>query len=278
MASTGMIEVKLRVLQVDERNGRHIIKTDSVPSSLAPHVELVEMRRTSDPVPEIFLFYHPFLGMVNAVEGEVVPFKLDLENFKLSFAPLPEFYLGDSSITLTSSPAAVHRLYKPLKRKGEDKLYWCVDLEKDKDGSIKKKAKFTLLDVTRLCKSSLSLDKMPCQDSWPGSELYLTMKPSKLAVALPKRSLFGSVGSSRSNSNSSITSTAEGTNRTSPRSASSTSDSIFADNDNTFGNGDHVTSLKGSKSHLNLSTRFKHNMGAYEDGMFSYGIESTPYI
>lgn len=274
MTDSGFIDVKLRVLQVDERNGRHILKTTLIPESLAPHVDQVEMRRSSDPIPEIYLFYQPFLDMVSAVEGHEVPFRLDTENWKLVFAPAPEFFFGDNSIAITSTQSAVHRLYKPLKRKGEDKLYWCVDLEKDKDGSIKKKAKLILMDVSRYIKSSTSIDDIPHHDSSGRLDLFTTMKPTKLAVALPIRSLFGSL-QSRSNSNTSIASSAEG-NRTSPRSASSTSESILSDNDNSVVYADSVVSTRGSKS--SLSTRLKRNIGAYEDGMFSYGVESSPYI
>lgn len=275
MTDSGFIDVRLRVLQVDERNGRHILKTDCVPESLAPHVDQVEMRRTSDPHPEIYLFYQPFLDIVSAVEGQEVSFRLDTVDWKLVFAPAPEFFFGDHSIGITSTPSAVHRLYKPLKRKDNDKLYWCVDLEKDKDGSIKKKAKLILMDVCRYIKSSNSLDDVPNHDSSASLDLFVTMKPSKLAVALPTRSLFGAL-QSRSNSNTSIASSSEGINRTSPRSASSTSESILSDNDNSASYADSISSTRGSKS--SLSTRLKRNIGAYEDGMFSYGIESSPYV
>lgn len=276
MATTSIIDVKLRVLMVDERNGRHIIKTDFVPDNLAPHVNQVEMRRTTDPQLEIYLFYQPFLGMVNAVEGQEVPFRLDIENWKLYFTPSPEFFLGDTSISITPTQSSVHRLYKLLKKKGEEKLYWSVDLEREKDGAIKKKAKLILLDVNRLCTSSLAFDKEPSQESWPGRELYVTMKLSKLAVALPNRSLFGTM-QSRSNSNSSIASNTS-SNRASPRSASSTSESIPLNNDNAVFYSDAIGSPHGSKSHLDLSFRLKRNIGAYEDGMFSYGIDTSPYV
>lgn len=271
MTTNNFKDITLRILAVDERNGRHIVMTDEVPESAAKELSEVEMRRTTGDKPDIFLFYEPFLGMLDAIEGDAVPFRLDVVNWKLYFAPRPEHYFGDASIAVSPNPSAFHRLYKMAKRKHGEKLYWCVGLD-NKDAKKKaEKAKLVLLDVGRLCGSPMPVDKAPARDSLPGSELYITLSPSKLAVALPHRAgaLYDGLPSSRVGSNNTLFSSRSSLSVLSSSSSTSSIQTTKSDpsSQNTTESPENSprSPVKAHSSHQ-LGTRLKRNVDNYEGG------------
>ena len=111
MASNRFVDVKLHVISTGEKNGQRFVKTDSLPTELELYCSQVELQRNIDPVLQIHLFYEPFLGFVDAFEGDSVPFRLDSEKGKLFFLPSPDLYLGEPRVPLALAPSLVHRFY-----------------------------------------------------------------------------------------------------------------------------------------------------------------------
>lgn len=220
MSTTNATEVTLRVLGIGERNGVRMLKTDlfGLSSEMVALLTAVELKRSTVPTLEVWLAYEPFLGLVDALEGEEVRFRVTwstspassssappsaavtdapvpsraslpllasaaaIPPVTLYYAPTPSLFLGDPRIPCAFAPSAIHRFYKLSKRKDDPSLLWCVGLS-----SEKKKSRLILLDVAKLCTSTLPIDQHPSQTSWPGSDLYLTCKISKLYVAVPHR-------------------------------------------------------------------------------------------
>lgn len=89
MADNQFLWVSLHVLHAEVDAGRHKVRIESLPESLAPYADKLDYCESKAAEPGVCLYYKPHLGTTSAKIGPDVSFRLNLENWELS--PMASF-------------------------------------------------------------------------------------------------------------------------------------------------------------------------------------------